>query len=515
MTARRLPLGMQTFRQLREENCYYVDKTAYVERLLREGKYYFLSRPRRFGKSLFLDTLKELFEGSEELFEGLHIHDRRDWSLRRPVVRLSFAGGSFKQPELLEDNVMEQLAAVERRHGVEANYRTAPGRFAYLLEALREGTGQRVAVLVDEYDKPILDALERPEVARANRDYLRGLYGVIKDRDADVHFTFLTGVSKFSKVSLFSDLNNLTDITLDRRYSAICGYTEGDLDTVFAPELPGLDRERIREWYNGYRWGGEEQVYNPYAVLLLFDRREFRAHWFESGTPAFLVETLFKRRVSSVSLGGMAGTEELLSAFDVDRIGTEALLFQTGYLTIAAEEELGGLPLYRLGYPNREVRQGLHRALLRQLVQDDARQTENSMRLARLLEARDWAGLKELFHAFFAGIPYQWYANNDIAQYEGYYASVFYSYFAALGYEMTVEESSNQGRLDMAVRSGGQVYLFEFKVVEMAPAGSALAQLRERDYAAKYRGRGEPIHLLGVEFSRETRNLTAFEVAPG
>ena len=515
MTARRLPLGMQTFRQLREENCYYVDKTAYVERLLKEGKYYFLSRPRRFGKSLFLDTLKELFEGSEELFEGLHIHDRRDWSLRRPVVRLSFAGGSFKQPELLEDNVMEQLAAVERRHGVEANYRTAPGRFAYLLEALREGTGQRVAVLVDEYDKPILDALETPEVARANRDYLRGLYGVIKDRDADVHFTFLTGVSKFSKVSLFSDLNNLTDITLDRRYSAICGYTEEDLDTVFAPELPGLDRERIREWYNGYRWGGEEQVYNPYAVLLLFDRREFRAHWFESGTPAFLVETLFKRRVSSVSLGGMAGTEELLSAFDVDRIGTEALLFQTGYLTIAAEEELGGLPLYRLGYPNREVRQGLHRALLRQLVQDDARQTANSMRLARLLEARDWAGLKELFHAFFAGIPYQWYANNDIAQYEGYYASVFYSYFAALGYEMTVEESSNQGRLDMAVRSGGQVYLFEFKVVEMAPAGSALAQLRERDYAAKYRGRGEPIHLLGVEFSRETRNLTAFEVAPG
>ncbi len=515
MTARRLPLGMQTFRELREENCYYVDKTAYVERLLKEGKYYFLSRPRRFGKSLFLDTLKELFEGSEELFEGLHIHGRRDWSLRRPVVRLSFAGGSFKQPELLEDNVMEQLAAVERRHGVEASYRTAPGRFAYLLEALREGTGQRVAVLVDEYDKPILDALETPEVARANRDYLRGLYGVIKDRDADVHFTFLTGVSKFSKVSLFSDLNNLTDITLDRRYSAICGYTEEDLDTVFAPELPGLDRERIREWYNGYRWGGEEKVYNPYAALLLFDRREFRAHWFESGTPAFLVETLFKRRVSSVSLGGMAGTEELLSAFDVDRIGTEALLFQTGYLTIAAEEELGGLPLYRLGYPNREVRQGLHRALLRQLVQDDARQTANSMRLARLLEARDWAGLKELFHAFFAGIPYQWYANNDIAQYEGYYASVFYSYFAALGYEMTVEESSNQGRLDMAVRSGGQVYLFEFKVVEVAPAGSALAQLRERDYAAKYRGLGEPIHLLGVEFSRETRNLTAFEVAPG
>ena len=394
-----------------------------------------------------------------------------------------------------------------------SEYRTAAGRFAYLLEALHEHTGQRVAVLVDEYDKPILDALETPVVARVNRDYLRGLYGVIKDSDAHVRFTFLTGVSKFSKVNLFSQLNNLTDITLDRRYSSICGYTEGDLDTVFAPELAGLDRERVREWYNGYRWRGEEKVYNPYDVLLLFDSREFAAHWFETGTPAFLVDTLFERRVSSVSLDETVSTGDLLSEFDVDRIGTEALLFQTGYLTITGEEELGEEALYRLGYPNREVRQSLNRVLLRQLVQDAAQQTANSMRLARLLQANDCAGLRELFHAFFASIPYQWYTNNDIAEYEGYYASVFYSYFAALGYEIAVEESSSHGRLDMAVRTGGRVYLFEFKVVEMSPPGSALAQLRERDYAARYRDRGEPIHLIGVEFSRATRNVTAFEVA--
>ena len=284
---------------------------------------------------------------------------------------------------------------------------------------------------------------------------------------------------------------------------------------MFAPELDGLDRARIREWYNGYCWLGDQKVYNPFDLLLLFDSREFKAHWFETGTPAFLVETLFQRRVSSVSLDEMVGTEELLSAFDVDRIGTEALLFQTGYLTIEAREELGGLPLYRLGYPNREVRQSLNRALLRHLVQDDARQTANSMRLARLLSTVDCAGLQELFHAFFASIPYQWYVNNDVADYEGYYASVFYSYFAALGYEITVEDSSSNGRLDMAVRAGGQVYLFEFKVAEQAGEGAALAQLRERDYAAKYRGRGEPIHLVGVEFSRETRNVTAFEVAAG
>ena len=511
MIRRKLPIGMQTFRTLRERDCYYVDKTAYIERLLDEGTHYFLSRPRRFGKSLFLDTLKELFEGNDALFAGLHIHAGHDWSVHHPVVRLDFAGGSFKETALLEANVMEQLAAAERRTGVVSEYLTAPGRFAYLLEALHAQTGRQVVVLVDDYDKPILDAMEDPQTARANRDYLRGVYGVIKASDAHVRFTFLTGVSKFSKVSLFSELNNLTDLTLDPVYSSICGYTEDDLDTVFAPELAGLDRERVREWYNGYSWLGSDKVYNPYDVLLLLRRRRFAAHWFETGTPAFLVETLFERRISSVSLGDTVSTEDLLSAFDVGRIGTEALLFQTGYLTIIGEERLGEEALYRLGYPNREVRQSLNRVLLRHLVQDTGRQTDNSIRLARLLAAHDCAGLQELFHAFFASIPYEWHTNTDIANYEGYYASVFYSYFAALGYEIVVEESSSHGRLDMAVLAGGHVYLFEFKVVEMAPPGSALAQLRERGYADKYRGRGEPIHLIGVEFSRETRNVTAFE----
>ena len=227
------------------------------------------------------------------------------------------------------------------------------------------------------------------------------------------------------------------------------------------------------------------------------------------------MDLLFERRVASVSLDRMVGTMELLSRFDVGQIDTQALLFQTGYLTVTGEEELGGKVLYRLGYPNREVRQSLNEHLLRHLVQDVEQQTANSMRLQRLLATHDCAGLQELFHAFFASIPYEWRTNNDIAQYEGYYASVFYSYFAALGYEIAVEESSSHGRLDMAVRTGGHVYLFEFKVAELAAAGSALAQLRERGYADKYRARGEPIHLIGVELSRRTRNVTAFEVAAG
>ena len=515
MARRLLPIGIQTFREIRERNCYYVDKTGYALRLAEEGKHYFLSRPRRFGKSLFLDTLKELFEGNRELFEGLHAYERWDWSVRSPVVKLSFGGGNFKEPGYLQASLMEQLAAIERDTFTERYSETAPGRLRDLLAALHRRGGQRVAVLVDEYDKPILDALEEPAIARANRDYLRGLYSAIKDCDAHVRFCFLAGVSKFSKVSLFSGLNNLIDITLEPPYSAICGYTEADLDTVFAPELPGLDRQRIRDWYNGYSWGGTEKVYNPFDALLLFRTRRFKAWWFETGTPTFLVETLVERAVPSPTLDGMVTTDELLSTFDVGDIATEALLFQTGYLTLVGEEWHDGIEYYRLGYPNREVRTSLNVSLLRYLVQDRSRQTENTIRLSQLLQAADFAGLEQLFRAFFAGIPYQWHSRNEIARYEGYCASVFYSYFAGLGLEVTVEDSGSRGRLDMAVRAGGRVYLFEFKVLEQAGRGAAMAQLRERGYADKYLHLGQPVHLVGVEFSAETRNLSGFEAALG
>ena len=505
---RKLPIGIQTFRQIREEPYYYVDKTAYIRRLVAEGKHYFLSRPRRFGKSLFLDTLKELFEGNEPLFKGLAIHDQWDWSVRHPVLRLSFGSGNFKEPGNLHKETMAQLGTIEKVDDCD----TAPAYFRHLLRTLHQRTGQSVAVLIDEYDKPILDALEVPEIARANRDYLRGLYATIKDSDAHIAFTFLTGVSKFSKVSLFSGLNNLIDITLDPHYSAICGYTERDLDAVFAPELSGLDREEIRTWYNGYNWLGEEAVYNPFDVLLLFYNRRFGAYWFETGTPTFLLETLVEREISSLALDDMLGSDALLSEFDVDHIATEALLFQTGYLTIRRSELHGGRMYYRLGYPNREVQQSLNESLLNHLTSNPSRQVEHNARLYDLLLVNDFDGLKTLFEAFFASIPYQWHTNNEVANYEGYYASVFYSYFASLGLTITVEDSSQAGRLDMAVLFNGNVYLFEFKVVEQVSSGAAIGQLKERDYAAKYRDRGEPIHLIGVEFSRETRTLAAFEV---
>ena len=512
MTRRKLPIGMQTFRKIREGRCYYVDKTAYIRQLLDEGEHYFLSRPRRFGKSLFLDTCKELFEGNEPLFEGLAIHDRWDWSVRHPVLRLSFGSGHFREPGYLHEEVMDQLQILGEESEVVAHHDAAPARFRHLIRTLHQRAGRPVAILVDEYDKPILDALDAPAVARANRDFLRGLYAVVKDCDAHIRFSFITGVSKFSKVSLFSGLNNLTDITLEPGYSAICGYTDADLDTVFAPELGGLDRDQVRDWYNGYSWRGADKVYNPFDILLLFRKREFAAHWFETGTPTFLVDTLFRRRVSSLALDGMVSSAELLSTFDVDDMPTEALLFQTGYLTIVRPEPRGGEMFYRLGYPNREVRQSLNQSLLNRMTGDASRRGAHSARLYDLLLVNDFTGLAALFESFFASIPYEWYTNNDIASYEGFYASVFYSYFAGLGLDVVVEDSSSHGRLDMAVRFNDNVYLFEFKVVELAPEGAAIAQLKAKGYADKYRDRSEPIHLIGVEFSKEARNLAAFDV---
>ena len=509
---RKLPIGIQTFREIRADGSYYVDKTSFIRRLVDEGKHYFLSRPRRFGKSLLVDTIKELFEGNEPLFRGLAVHDEWDWSVSRPVLRLDFSSGIYGDPGYLHQEVTAQLDDLESETGVAARHDVTPARFRRLIRTLYERTGERVVVLVDEYDKPILDALETPETARANRDYLRGLYSTVKTCDAQIAFSLFTGVSKFSKVSLFSGLNNLRDVTLDRRYSAICGYTDADLDTVFAPELPGLDRDEIRHWYNGYSWLGTEKVYNPFDILLLFDARKFRAWWFETGTPTFLLDTLVSRGVSAVALDDMLSSDDLLSTFDVDDIAAEALLFQTGYLTIQGEVDLGGQSFYRLGYPNREVRQSLNESLLRRL-QGASRQVAHNIRLRKALLANDFPGLEALFKALFASIPYQWHTKNDIADYEGYYASVFYSCFAALGMEVTVEDSTSHGRLDMAVIFNDHVYLFEFKVVESQPEGEALAQLQTRGYADKHRASGRPIHLIGVEFSKETRNVAAFEAA--
>ena len=512
---KKLPIGIQTFQKIREENCYYVDKTGFALKLIEEGTHYFLSRPRRFGKSLFIDTLAELFAGNEPLFRGLAIHDQWDWQRKAPVIRISFGGGILQSREQLDRRIASLLGVNREALSLTCNHPDdVVDCFSQLIRQAHRSTGERVVVLVDEYDKPILDNLTQPEAGKAIRDGLRNLYSVIKELDAHIRFAMLTGVSKFSKVSLFSGLNNLNDITVGQKYSALCGYTDRDIDTVFAAELEGLDREQIRDWYNGYNWTGEA-VYNPFDILLLFEKRQFKPYWFETGTPTFLIELLSSRQTWLPDLGQLESDAELLSSFDVNNIATEALMFQTGYLTIEEENNDFGEYWYRLRYPNREVYQSLSNSLLKAWTpQQPSTQPvlQNKRRLQNLLKNNDFSAMQSLFTAFFSSIPHDWYRNNPIAQYEGYYASVFYAYFAALGLTIILEDTTHQGRIDMTVRFNRHIYLFEFKVVELTAKGTALQQLKDKGYADKYRDEGEPIHLIGVEFSKENRSVTGFEV---
>ena len=511
LSRKKLPIGIQTFAKLRDDGHYYVDKTGYAVELAQSGNCYFLSRPRRFGKSLFLDTLKQMFEGKRSLFHGLVADERWDWSRTHPVIRISFGGGVLKNRAALDERLGELLQDNQDRLGLSCTHTSLSGRFSQLIAQAHAQTGQTAVVLVDEYDKPILDNITDSAVALDMREGLKDIYSVLKDADEHLRFVFITGVSKFSKVSLFSGLNHLKDITLDPRYSAICGYTDADVDTVFAPELPGLDREEIRRWYNGYNWLGEP-VYNPFDLLLLFRNREFKPYWFETGTPTFLVKLLAKAETFTPDIGRLVATETLLSTFDVDNIPPEALMFQAGYLTIDHVWRIPGRMEVTLKYPNLEVQASLNDSLLQYLVGNPSTPGPHIGRLYRMLQAQDFTGLKTLFQAFFASIPHDWYRNSPIAQFEGYWASIFYSHFAALGLDIRLEDTTNKGRIDMAVLFNAQVFVFEFKVVELVPQGRALQQIKDMGYADKYRDRGEPIHLVGVEFSKNDRNIVGFEV---
>ncbi|MDX8413095.1 MAG: AAA family ATPase, partial [Mariprofundales bacterium] len=396
-------------------------------------------------------------------------------------------------------------------YGVELVSSSSAGRFSELIFLLRQTFNQPVVVLIDEYDKPILDNLVagRDDTAIAVRDQLKGFYSVIKDSDEHLRFALLTGVSKFSKVSLFSGLNNLRDITLDSRYATVCGYTEDELTHTFADWLDGVEREALRRWYNGYNFDGVK-VYNPFDVLLYLDSQQFRNYWFETGNPSFLLRLLQEKRYNAPDLGRLEANEALLSAFDVDRIPLETLMFQTGYLTIIRREQIGESCFYRLGWPNQEVRQSFHGSLLDQLTHADAPQRSSSIALYRALESGNIDALRDIFHAFFASIPHDWYRKNQMANYEGYYCSIIYCYFAALGLDVAAEESTNKGRIDLMVKLGNRIFIIEFKVVEMTDDGSALQQIEEKGYGDKYRGQGE-VWLIGVAFSSQDRNIVGFE----
>ncbi|NBC48886.1 MAG: AAA family ATPase, partial [Gammaproteobacteria bacterium] len=450
---KKLPIGLQTFREIIEEGYVYIDKTAHAWAMASTGKYYFLSRPRRFGKSLFLDTLNELFNGSEALFRGLFIHKRWDWSQRHPVIRLDFAGGVLTSRAALDESIREILARNQRRLGIQCEATSIAGCFAELIQRAHEATGQRVVILVDEYDKPILDNITAPERAAELREGLKNLYSTMKAQDAHIRLVFMTGVTKFSKVSLFSGLNQLEDLTLDARFATVCGYTQADLETSFGEHLSGVDWERLRQWYNGYGFLGEP-VYNPFDILLFISKgHSFRNYWFETGSPSFLIELLRRRKLFLPTLEDIEASEEILDSFDIERIDPVTLLFQAGYLTIDHTREQFGQWSFALRIPNQEVRQALANHLADAYTgRYPSERLGWQQSLYEPLSCGDVDGLIAAIQRLFAGVPWRNFTQNDLPDSEGYYASVLYAFFASLNAEVIPEDISNQGQADLTVK---------------------------------------------------------------
>ncbi|MFA9501072.1 AAA family ATPase [Mannheimia sp. E30BD] len=516
---KQLPIGIQTFAKLRENNeYYYVDKTQKIIELINTSEFIFLSRPRRFGKSLTLDTIAELFSGNKALFDGLYAEKHWDWGKEYPVIRFNFAKGVAKSKLTIEELLLSQLQQNAKQFEVElANYVGLGTLFDDLINKIVEKHQQKVVVLIDEYDKAILDNLENAEIAIEMRDILRDFYSVIKGQDANIRFAMLTGVSKFSKINLFSGLNNLYDATLDKQFSDLCGYTQSELETVFAPELSGVDLSELKNWYNGYNWSGES-VYNPFDVLFFFSNEErvYKPYWFETGSPTFLIDKLVNENIDLGKISQDISDDILLSKFDVGDISPVSLMFQTGYLTIDKVVNTFDGVGYTLKYPNKEVQQSLNTMLLRRYLHKYESGSTLRSHLYDGLIQHDIARMQLVLKAFFASIPHDWHRNNNIAYYEGYWASVFYAYFASLGLPIITEDATNVGNIDMTLLVNDHVYIFEFKVVgkDVKPSalGLALAQIIDRNYAAKYQGQGKTVYQIGVEFNKDSREV-AFDIA--
>ena len=474
---KKLPIGLQDFGGLRRNGFLYVDKTEGIYQLATEGKYYFLSRPRRFGKSLLVSTLAELFQGHRELFEGLWIHDRWDWQQTHPVLDFRFNNASYKVIGL-EAFLTEELALQAEAFGIDLQGSAYPSQLRHLIVTLAKQHRQ-VVVLIDEYDKPILDYLHDIPQAQANREVLKNFYSVLKPLDPHLRLVLLTGVSKFSRVSIFSELNNLLDLTLHPRYTTLVGYTQGELEHYFADRIDQLSprfggREallaQVRQWYNGYSWDATHYVYNPFSVLNFFDQGRFQNFWFETGTPTFLIKLLNRER--KYDLENVQARPLVFSSFELERIQPLALLFQTGYVTIKAVDND---QVYTLSYPNYEVKDSLLQYLLAEYSHQYPSDTSLlAFQMKQALEQDDLPAFVAALNSLFASIPYQIF----IADKEAYYHSVTFLALSLVGSFVQVEVSQAKGRPDAVVHTPETIYVLEFKL--NASAEAVLEQIRQQ-----------------------------------
>jgi len=471
-----LPTGMQYFKEIIENNYLYVDKTEFIHKIASTGKFYFLSRPRRFGKSLMVSTLEELFKGNKELFKDLYIYDRWDWKSNYPIIKVDFGEISHDSSSNLKlslNKFLKDTAANENLELEEINL--LPDKFSELIRKLYDKTGKQVVVLIDEYDKPIIKHLDEINLAKSNRDVLSSFYQVLKGNDKHLRFVFLTGVSKFSKTSIFSELNNLTDLTLSPKFAKICGHTQDELEIYFKEHIDELSKkanvsknvflELIKEWYNGYSWDGKNFLYNPYSILNFFETCEFNNYWFDTGSPTFLVDMIMSNPKNiNTFLNQETKIVGSFPSFDLEKIDLNTILLQTGYLTIKNKKvALGKLPEYYLSIPNKEVHDSFYSHLLSYFTDGSPGSIQPMAEdMLKYIIAGDEDKLTKSFEGLLNNIPSVLHAKIENIN-EAYYHLLFTSWLQILGFNVNNEDRCLGGDADTILRINDLTIIIEYK----------------------------------------------------
>jgi hypothetical protein len=505
-----MPIGVQDFEKLRKGNYLYVDKTALLYQLVSSGSYYFLSRPRRFGKSMLLSTLHAYFSGKKELFEGLAIEKlEKNW-IKYPVLHLDLNVGEYKTEEDLRNKLSANLNEWEQLYG-KVDYEKSLGtRFEGVIRRAYEKTGQRVVILVDEYDKPVLQAIENNELQETYRSILKGFYGALKSMDRCIKFAFLTGVTKFGKVSVFSDLNNLFDISMDNQYTPICGITDQELETVFAPYIQRLAttagrtyneiQAELKTRYDGYHFCEDSiGIYNPFSILCTFQSNKFKSYWFETGTPSYLVYLLKKHHYNLEQMATAECDSDVLNSVDSQSTNPIPVIYQSGYLTIKGYDPV--YELYRLGIPNKEVEVGFYKYLLPNYTSVD--RSQSGFYIANFVEEVKAGKVDDFFKrlsSLFADTPYEL-----VKDLENHYQNVLFIVTKLMGLYVKAEYHTSEGRIDIVLQTNDYTYVMEFKL--NGTAEDALAQINDKNYALPFAADNRKLVKIGVNFSSTTRNI--------
>lgn len=511
----RYPVGDSSFTNIRKKGCLYVDKTALLYKLTRESQYYFLSRPRRFGKSLMLSTLKAYFEGKKELFEGLAMsHLEKEW-LHYPVIHFSMGSKDFSSIDMMHEHLYNQVREYEKELGVDPEGLTADTRFYNLIRNAAKKYGRNVIILIDEYDKPMLDTRHRDEGLHSDiKDVIRGFYGVIKDSADYIRFVMITGVTKFSHINIFSGLNNLKDISLRSEYNALCGISESEMAEYFKEDFkvfaakhdisPEEAAKQFKRHYDGYRFAPEgENIYNPFSVINAFDAMKFGMYWYASGTSYYLVKEMEQSHFDFHTLEGITMSEEDLMGGSVSADNIVSLLYQAGYLTIKdydAESDT-----YTLGFPNKEVSSGFFKNLLSVTVGEQSR---GMFSAGRIYEAAVKGKPEEMMEMIKYALSQYTYPQIDANATEKHFNLLMYTITMAIGLNVQSEINTSRGRIDMTIKTRRYIYVMEFKVNSYPKR--AMAQIDEMGYADKYYGDTRTLYKIGANFSKKTRNLTGW-----